>query len=371
MSNENRTMTAAERAALANAREAEAQRKKYASQAQSKPTVTRSAAPKSATNTKEYAKPQNIKPNATVKPATQPKKAPEKEDTGEFPSYVRMGKGGYRPPRSQKRSVARQHRRKLDPRFKAALLAACSIVLIITVLLICGVRYTTTKLSDGSEIRFFGVVKDGQPTSGWIKSSTGEGGKLKNSTIKYSDGSIYEGGMVGTLRSGIGKMTYKNGDVYEGTFLENKMNGQFTVTFANGNSYVGGMVNDEYSGHGVLTFANKSVSYVYEGDFANGMKNGKGKMTYSDGKVYEGYFENDKKNGQGRMDYNEESFFEGTFKNDLREKGLYRFENGAEFNGTFEQNDENIMFEGTYKYRNGGTIVGKYDKVTGTFIPNE
>ena len=130
MSNENRTLTAAERAALANAREAEAERRKYAS-ARPVPTVQRApsqtiqktrvapqrpqnTAPQraSAHNTNEY-------PNIKRAPATKPKTTkPQKEDTGEFPSYLRTGKGsgfkGFKPKKQEKSAVSASRRHELQ-----------------------------------------------------------------------------------------------------------------------------------------------------------------------------------------------------------------------------------------------------------------
>lgn len=39
---------------------------------------------------------------------------------------------------------------------------------------------------------------------------------------------------------------------------------------------------------------------VYEGEWKNNKKHGKGKETYPEGSVYEGYFENGYKNGPGK-----------------------------------------------------------------------
>ncbi len=368
MSNENKTMSAAERAALANAREAEAQRRKYAAGAgntQRRPhpaMPNRAPTSRNVQNTNEY-------PKTVRRPqAPQPKKQPEKVDTGEFPTYVRTGKGGYHPPKSQKRRVAKKIRRPLDYRVKAAIAAVAALALIFIILLISGVRYTTYHLSDGGKIKFFGTVKGGVPASGWISTSDGAKGSLKENKIEYSDGSVYEGAIVNAMRAGNGKMTYKNGDVYEGTFIEDKMNGSFTVNYANGDSYIGPIVNNVREGFGTVSYKQADGYDIYEGQFAADKKNGKGKMTYADGNVYEGEFANDLKSGKGVLTYAEGDVFDGTFANDIRDEGTYKFSNGAIFVGKFEQNDSNQMLEGTYTYTNGTSVTGKFDKETQTFI---
>lgn len=366
MSNENKTLTAAERAALANAREREAQRRKYAAQPQNNPRPTASArTPVSKNqNTNEY--PKAVR-RAPVKKAPQ-RSANEKVDTGEFPTYVRIGKGGYHPPKSQKRRVAKKNRRPLDPKIKAVIAAVAAVALIFIILLIAGVRYTTYNLSDGGKIKFFGTVKGGVPASGWISTSDGAKGSLKQNRIEYSDGSVYEGAVVNAMRAGAGKMTYKNGDVYEGTFIEDKMNGSFTVNYANGDSYIGPIINNVRSGYGTVSYKQSNGYDIYEGEFAADKKNGKGKMTYADGNVYEGEFENDLKSGKGVLNYAGGDVFDGTYVNDIRDEGTYKFANGATFVGKFEQNESNQMLEGTYTYTNGTSVTGKFDKKTQTFI---
>ena len=385
MSNENRTLTAAERAALANAREAEAERRKYAS-ARPVPTVQRApsqtiqktrVAPQrpqntaaqraSAHNTNEY-------PNIKRTPATKPKTTkPQKEDTGEFPSYLRTGKGsgfkGFKPKKQEKRQVAKQHRRKMDPRLRAVLLALAAVAAIILLLLIIGVRYTTFDLADGGKIKFFGIAKGGNPVSGWVSNSeSGIKGKLSENKIEYSDGSLYEGTIVNGMRSGQGKYTDANGNIYEGAFTLDEMNGNFTVHYADGSTYIGGYVSGEKSGNGTLTYKRENGFDIYEGAFLNDKRHGKGTMTYADGNVYIGDYENDWRCGEGEIRFANGDTYIGKFANDLKTEGVYKFANDAEFVGTFVQDSTNDMLRGTYKFTNGTTVTGKYDRSTDTFI---
>ena len=157
-----------------------------------------------------------------VREAPKPKSAPKEADTGEFPSYVRKGKGGYRPPKPKTRRVTRH--RRLDSRFLGAIAAVGAIVLTVVLLLLAGVRYQTFRMTDG-ELRFFGRVKDGEPYSGWISTADGMRGKLKkDASILYKDGGVYEGDILNGMRSGSGvyTYTYDNGTVtyiYEFTEL--------------------------------------------------------------------------------------------------------------------------------------------------------
>lgn len=352
-------MTPAQRAALAEEREMQAQNRRRAQSAQQTvlktPNTARPIEAKpvvSSSGTAEYPKVQKTAPH--TKEQTAPAK---KEDTNEFPTYVRAGKGGYHPPKVKKRHVAKQHRRRLDPRFKAALLAIGALVLVLIILFACGVRYTKTPLADGEEIRFFGIVKDGVAANGWLSYSNGDRGSLKDgNTIEYADGSVYTGDILDCKRSGNGTFTYANGDVYTGAFLEDQKNGQGTLTYANGD--------------------------VYEGSFRNGMRDGEGKLTYSDGSTFTGTFAEDRKNGQGtyikgestftgnyvndiKEGYGEQTFangdtYKGEYKNDMRNgEGTYTFANGEIYSGNFKDNQ--MYGQGTFTWPSGRTTSGWFE----------
>lgn len=406
----NTTLTPAQRAALAEAREADAQRRKYASatapvqnanqitrapQAErqpmrqgqgiartasavaQRPPIRNAQAPSYAQNpsrnanaqsraghnTKEYPKASALRPANANKNYTTNKQAEQKEDTGEFPSYVRATKkGGYRPARAKQRHVTKIHRRKFDPHFKAALLAIGALLAIILILLIFGVRYSVVTLkSDGSTVRFFGTAKDGEPYNGWLSYSTGEKGNLKDgNTITYSDGSVYKGPTDDGLRTGKGTIKYKNGEYkqYDGTFADNKMNGYGVMVYKNGDKYEGSFVNDKCEGTGTMTYSDGSV---YVGEFKNNRKNGYGVMTYANGDQYEGNFVGDIKNGHGIMIYANGDKYEGNFKNDMRNGyGFYYF---AALGDTYEGNFKNseMSGEGTYKWATGKVYTGMFE----------
>ena len=402
---ENRTLSAKERAALANAREAQAQRVKYASaptvknnvqsNAQTiqrrpaarptpqngvrKPMQSAARGADEKQNTREYPKTPYIKqatpskrPQRVVNNPVPPAQNDQNTDTGEFPTYVRTGKGGYRPPKAKKRAAARSYRRKLDPKFKAAIAAVVSAFCIIALLMICGVRYSTYKLASGEEVRFFGLVKGGEPTSGWVFSSKGVGGKFKQGMIKYNDGSVYEGETLGALRSGEGTLTYKNGDIASGSFSENELNGKGTITYANGDSYEGYFKDGKKHGQGIQTYKSDNGYNIYTGNFTNDKRNGQGKLEYANGDVFEGEFKDDKKDGYGvfvqKISGDNTRKFEGTYVNNLRSEGKVTFENGATFEGTFENSVTNQMLQGVYTYASGTKVTGRYDKATSTFI---
>merc|ERR1712098_257436 len=87
---------------------------------------------------------------------------------------------------------------------------------------------------------------------------------------------------------GNGTFMYPGGEVYEGEWKDGKRNGKGKMTYGQSSRRI--------------------IHEVYEGDWEDGKRNGKGKMTYSkwpysSGEVYEGDWEDDKRNGKGKMTY--------------------------------------------------------------------
>ena len=68
-------------------------------------------------------------------------------------------------------------------------------------------------------------------------------------------------------------------------------------------------------------------------EYDNGLRNGKGNMTWKDGDKYEGNWKNGKFDGDGIYYFNNGDRFEGEFKNDACVKGTYFYENGDRYEG--------------------------------------
>ena len=359
----NTTLTPRERAALAEAREAEAQRRKHASAPPAANRVQRPKVPAQNPyqkgNTSEY--PRTPIKSAPKRPAKVNNTPTGKEDTGEFPSYVRRGKGGYHPPKPKSRKAVRHHK-KLNPKITAAICAALAVLAVILILLLVGVRYKTVD-AGASEIAFFGIVKHGEAKSGWLSYSSGERGRLSGgSKIKYSDGSVYEGEINDVVRDGNGVLTYANGDVYEGEFDDDMISGNGRLTCMSGDVYEGGFKNGERSGKGSIFYADGTV---FEGEFANGRKNGYGVFT-GNGTSYEGYYVDDIKEGTGKQVFSNGDTYEGEYRNDMRNgHGVYTWNDGGYYDGEFKDNIQHgkgkrifasgITQEGTFQ---NGLFVG-------------
>ena len=126
---------------------------------------------------------------------------------------------------------------------------------------------------------------------------------------------------------------YENGDIYKGEFsfgLPNK--------------------------NGKLEFINENVEYIYVGEFANGVKQGKGNLSSKDNKYnYEGDWLNDKFEGFGTL-FNQEEKYNGKFKEGKYhgEGNLYK-KNGEQYIGEF---NNGIFVKGKIKFNNGDSYEG-------------
>lgn len=136
-------------------------------------------------------------------------------------------------------------------------------------------------------------------------------------TIKYKDGSIFEGQELDGKRhgygeqiwvdgtnykgywendkmSGKGRLEYANGDIYDCNWCDNKAKGFGELAKANGSKYIGEWDNDQPHGEGTESWPDGTE---YKGTYARGLKDGKGTYIWSDGTKYEGEWSNDKIEG--------------------------------------------------------------------------
>ena len=82
-------------------------------------------------------------------------------------------------------------------------------------------------------------------------------------TIKYADGTVYEGDYENGKPHGRGTMKSADGRVFEGDVENEKPNGRFTLKSADGNVFEGDVENGKPHGRGTMKYANT----VQEGDW--------------------------------------------------------------------------------------------------------
>ena len=86
--------------------------------------------------------------------------------------------------------------------------------------------------------------------------------------------------------NGKGKLKSNNED-YEGDFVDGEKTGKGKITFKDGTIYEGNLNKGEFKGNGHMIWKN---GYDYSCEFNGPLLNGKGKLTCPEGDVYEGDF---------------------------------------------------------------------------------
>ena len=161
------------------------------------------------------------------------------------------------------------------------------------------------------------------------------------------------------------KILYENGDMYKGE-----------VSF--------GLPNNQ----GRLEFNYKNIDYIYVGEFANGVKQGKGNLSSKDNKFnyegdfindkfegfgtwfdhddkYNGFFKEGKFNGNGNLYKKNGDKYEGEFFKGFLIKGKVNYNNGDSYEG--ELNNDIFEGKGCYTYKNGDIFKGEFIKGQKTF----
>lgn len=115
--------------------------------------------------------------------------------------------------------------------------------------------------------------------------------------------------------SGKGVAAYPNGDVYDGEFAEGVRQGKGKYTYGTGEApdryegyqaYLGQWFKNEKHGIGKMFYSSKGEYFgifFYTGNFVNGKRNGEGMFTYVNKDIYSGNWKNGKKHGTGTYVY--------------------------------------------------------------------
>lgn len=131
-------------------------------------------------------------------------------------------------------------------------------------------------------------------------------------TCKIGEGE-YTGELVDGVRQGYGKMKFSNKDIYDGDWDKGKMHSSGMYQFW-----------DE---------KNKRYSETYNGEFNEGVREGKGKMKYANGDVYIGTWQNNQRTGDGICWFADNSVFHGVWKFDKMIRGVFRLSTGEIYDG--------------------------------------
>ncbi len=116
----------------------------------------------------------------------------------------------------------------------------------------------------------------------------------------------------------------------------------------------GSCVNGKANGFGKLTkYKDGEYESTYDGEYVNGIREGKGKFTHKDGTVREGVFINGQMTGKGTMTSESGQKYEGDFINyRMHGNGIIYLPNGSKFEGYFVQD---IQYTGKFTNYDGKT----------------
>ncbi|XP_066383250.1 phosphatidylinositol 4-phosphate 5-kinase 9-like [Miscanthus floridulus] len=191
------------------------------------------------------------------------------------------------------------------------------------------------------EIRF----ANGDIYSGTLLGNTPEG----SGQYRWSDGCAYEGEWRRGMRHGQGKTRWPSGATYEGEYSGGYVFGEGTYTgpdkiiykgrwklnrkhglghqtYPNGDMFEGSWIQGEIVGHGKYTWANGDT---YVGNMKSGKMSGKGTLTWKNGDSYEGNWMDGMMHGYGIYTWNECGYYIGTWTRGLKDgKGKF-YPNGC------------------------------------------
>ena len=236
-------------------------------------------------------------------------------------------------------------------------------------------------------------------TDGRVEKGIYENGEYKGSASNYT------GCITGDCSSGTGTYVWKNGEKYEGSWSNNKRNGQGTMYYTSGDRYTGAWTSDMRQGYGTMYYVDGEVKagvweddryigsaqnssgcisgncetgygvYVwdngerYEGNWANGKRNGQGTNVYKNGSMFTGIWKDDQQHGYGTFTYIKESDFDKYMGDYISHKatgyGTLLWKSGQKYVGQFKEGY--FHGEGTMYYKNGTVEAGlwEYDKFKG------
>ena len=135
-------------------------------------------------------------------------------------------------------------------------------------------------------------------------------------TCEFKNG-IYTGEIVDGIRQGYGIMTFSNYDVYDGDWDCGKMHGRGTYKFWDKKK--------------------DRVCKTYIGQFNHGVREGIGRMEYSNHDIYQGTWQNNHRTGDGICWYADGSVFHGIWKFDKAIRGVFRKPSGELYDGELKE----------------------------------
>ena len=186
---------------------------------------------------------------------------------------------------------------------------------------------------------------------------------------RFSNGDMYIGRLLDGKLIGIGSYIFQHSEdddssintEYIGNFVNGVREGRGSFTFSNGNEYIGNFKANKSDGIGRIKYNNGDE---YLGNWIEGRKEGLGIYTWSDGYIYIGDFKDGKMDGNGScFNSKGELIYDGEWKlGQIHGKGKYIWNRNKWYEGDFQQGEKHG--EGTF-YLNGDPVyqgTWKFDK---------
>jgi len=149
--------------------------------------------------------------------------------------------------------------------------------------------------------------------------------------LEYTNGDVYVGETVETVRHGVGTHTCSTGDVYEGGWKDDKRHGHGKITYVSGLMYEGDWEDDKTCGKGVCAYVNGDA---YDGEWRNDHRWGWGIQLFANGDEYEGEWVDDIIEGNGMYTFADGSTFTGSMMSGSRVRGRFVTKDGdVEYDG--------------------------------------
>ncbi|KAH3732853.1 morn repeat protein [Pelomyxa schiedti] len=151
-------------------------------------------------------------------------------------------------------------------------------------------------------------------------------------------------------------------DVYEGEFKNDIRDGKGTYKWREGDSYEGDWKDGVRDGYGVYKRATGST---YEGHWKNGNQEGHGVMRYADGYVFEGEWVHGVKNGMGTEIFPTGTTCQGEWRDDVLVGQAFFCYNSPDLNGMTFKGYIKARFrtgEGIYTWADGSKFECHWDQ---------
>jgi len=151
-------------------------------------------------------------------------------------------------------------------------------------------------------------------------------------------------------------LVYPGDGVYEGEYVDGRKQGRGKFWYVSGSVYEGSWMNDEKHGKGKETYNDGAT---YEGKFHEGCRHGPGVLTYANRDVYDGEWDMDVKHGYGTFRWSAGTVYEGEWESGVMHgTGTYYFADGCTYQGQYADGKRNGR--GVYRFLDGSFFEGEY-----------